>query len=269
MSSEPIAVYGMHRSGTSVVAKALEVLGFDLRLTEDSEVRASPSNAKGHYENKYMMYLSDTILKCLGGAWHMPMMLKRKFVDSPKIKYLLDGALALIEKQFPERIVWKDPRVSLTLPFFERLLGPVKSIICIRNPVEVCQSLAKRDNASIERASALWRSYICSAILNSASKPRLFVHYERLMSDPVSELWRISHFVGGEPYMERWRQCVREFKAFVDEKLHHNHATIRDLYGLPGMDQRAVLLYTLLARPDLEEVVRLITPEMQEAGRGL
>ncbi len=260
--TEPIAVFGCHRSGTSVVARALGILGFDLGKVTGTH----PSNPKGHFENLKLMGLSDTILQLLGGSWDTPIMLKPSFVDSPKIKYVLDGALAIIKKEFPGQIAWKDPRVSLTLPFFERLLGPIRSIICVRNPLEVCQSLAKRDSMGLDKASALWRSYTASALLNTRGKPRLIVHYERLMSNPENELWRILHFVGGEPYME---QCIREFTAFVESGLHHNHATIKDLYGVGGMDQRAVLLYTLLAQPDIEDVIQVTTPELTDAARGV
>ena len=38
---------------------------------------------------------------------------------------------------------WKDPRNSLTLPFWKELLPNLKVVVCVRNPIEVIASLRR------------------------------------------------------------------------------------------------------------------------------
>jgi len=62
-----IAVIGMHRSGTSMVTKALETLGVELG---QQLLMAANDNQKGFYEDKSIVDLNDRILEYAGMAWY-------------------------------------------------------------------------------------------------------------------------------------------------------------------------------------------------------
>src|SRR5688500_16148544 len=64
----PVCVAGMHRSGTSMVAKMLHLCG--LYLGDDRDLMpATPDNPDGYWEHARFVELNDEILNALGGGW--------------------------------------------------------------------------------------------------------------------------------------------------------------------------------------------------------
>ncbi len=66
VSRKAIVVLGMHRSGTSALCGALDVLGvnFGQRLAP-----ATKDNEKGHWEHPEIVALHDELLRSLGSRW--------------------------------------------------------------------------------------------------------------------------------------------------------------------------------------------------------
>jgi serine protein kinase len=54
---------------------------------------------------------------------------------------------------------WKDPRNSLTMPFWHSVYGRLRTIVVVRNPLEVVTSLHRRNGFSPALALTLWRIY--------------------------------------------------------------------------------------------------------------
>jgi len=61
-----IFVIGMHRSGTSVVARAMNLLGVSLGKPEHIMRAAEDNNAEGFWENQLITDLNDEILARIG-----------------------------------------------------------------------------------------------------------------------------------------------------------------------------------------------------------
>src|SRR6516164_8854007 len=160
-------IAGMHRSGTSMVAKLLYLSGLYLG-PEEELVPATPDNPDGHWENSRIIELNDEILDALGGGWDRPPSPRNGWyrgdadrASTPQhLLPLKEKALALFE-QFRGREPWgwKDPRTSLTLPFWQPLLPCLKVVICLRNPLEVAMSLRRRGLSSYALSLDLWRIY--------------------------------------------------------------------------------------------------------------
>jgi len=66
----PICIAGMHRSGTSMVARLLRDCG--LYLGPEEELGFDVRNGEPHWENVRFVELNDEILNRLGGSWHNP-----------------------------------------------------------------------------------------------------------------------------------------------------------------------------------------------------
>src|SRR5439155_14818667 len=112
----PIAIAGMPRSGTSMVAKLLHLGGLYLGREEDLEP-AAPDNVDGFWENVRFVEINDAVLSSLGAGWDRP--------PRPAAWDEWDAAVArtapaarvlLAEFEEHEPWGWKDPRTSLTLP---------------------------------------------------------------------------------------------------------------------------------------------------------
>jgi hypothetical protein len=64
-----LIVTGMHRSGTSAVARVVKALGFE---SGGELMEAAPDNPRGFFEREDVMNINDRWLSSLGGSWWAP-----------------------------------------------------------------------------------------------------------------------------------------------------------------------------------------------------
>jgi hypothetical protein len=186
----------MHRSGTSMVANLLRIRGLSLG-PEERLLKANESNLFGHFEHTGFLEINEALLKHLGGSWDNPPNLEPGWERDPALDTIIGEARSLI-RDFAACATWgwKDPRTTILLPFWQKIIPNLRYVICIRNPLEVALSLAQRDGASIPGACHLWRQYTCQAMQNTESHPRILTFYEDYFRRPVREINRISEFCG-------------------------------------------------------------------------
>ncbi len=156
----PICITGMHRSGTSMVARLLQLSG--VYLGEEDELFAGrPDNPEGFFEHKRFYAVNDHILEVFKASWDQPVVLPEGWENNPELAPVYEEARSLVEEfnATGKEWGWKDPRSSLTLAFWKRAIPGLKIVVCLRNPVDVCASLTKRGYASVRFGLALWDSY--------------------------------------------------------------------------------------------------------------
>ena len=143
-----IVVLGMHRSGTSVVTRGLQVLGVDLGtrlLAAEQGV-----NDKGFWEDMDITAFDVDLLCALGHDWHsfaplQPSEFQGPIIDSFKLRavQLMRDKLAGIDV-----LGLKDPRMARLMPFwqdvFEHLGVTVHYVIACRNPMSVARTFNSR-----------------------------------------------------------------------------------------------------------------------------
>ena len=164
-----VCVLGMHRSGTSLLTRLLNLLGVDLG-PEEHLMAPNEYNSKGYWEHQPLTDLNDELLLRLGGSWHEPPIFFPGWESAPTLSDLRQRARALIREDFAaaELWGWKDPRMCLTLPFWQRLLPAMEYVICFRNPVDVARPLHHRDGCSFEKGVHLWLMHVKSALDHTA-----------------------------------------------------------------------------------------------------
>lgn len=147
----------MHRSGTSFVARVCSLLGLYLD-PEQTLLPPAPDNPKGFWEHEGLMRLSVEVLKALGRTSGQPRLpLAPNWVESPAVRALQPKALKLIAPlQEKPPWGWKDPRLCLTLPFWEKAVAKLRDIFVFRNPMAVARSLAQRGGFTREQGLILW-----------------------------------------------------------------------------------------------------------------
>ena len=69
--ARPLCVLSSGRSGTSLAARVLNLMGVDLG-PESAMLEAGDMNARGYWENRQIMALNDAILERLGGTLFRP-----------------------------------------------------------------------------------------------------------------------------------------------------------------------------------------------------
>jgi len=135
-------------------------------------------NPEGFWEHLGLVALNDELLNELGGAWDLPPKADEDFTHA-RLDPLRLKARLLIEK-FDSADVWgwKDPRNSLTLPFWQSLLSGLKTLIIVRNPLEVAYSMRQRNGTSYSFGLRLWEIYNRRLIETTRAKERLVTHYD-------------------------------------------------------------------------------------------
>ncbi|MFN9075509.1 MAG: sulfotransferase family protein, partial [Hyphomonadaceae bacterium] len=145
-----VVIAGMHRSGTSALARVLNLLGCGLAK---EVLGANPTNETGHWEPLEIMKLNDELLESAGSAWDDWTACSPDWFTSPIAGEFKERAARIFaEEHGTQRLtVMKDPRLARLLPFWLESLrasgvDPVV-MIPIRNPLEVAQSLHVRDGS--------------------------------------------------------------------------------------------------------------------------
>jgi GT2 family glycosyltransferase/predicted nucleic acid-binding Zn-ribbon protein len=178
-----------------MVAHALRLCGVYLGPDEPLSHSAF-DNPDGFWEDAEFVKLNDDILGLMFGAWDAPPVFADDWETQPEFASLYRRATQLITQRVGNPIWgWKDPRCSLTLPFWLNLIPDLQAIICLRHPLEVAQSLERRNFLSIPFGLRLWYAY--QARLLAATQPgnRLITHYDSYFADPVAEIRRVIEFL--------------------------------------------------------------------------
>ncbi len=225
-----ICIAGMHRSGTSMVARLLNLSGIYLGPSKEL-MPPAPDNAEGFWENIRFVEINEQILQKLKGGWDLSPRTGFDWTASPEFASLREQASNLI-KEFNDASNfwgWKDPRNSLTLPFWRQLVPGLKVIICLRNPLEVANSLTKRGFNSTAFGINLWNNYNMNLLAYITPPERLITHYDSYFIEPETELDRLLKFIGLSPSEDA---TIAEVCRSATLSLKHNHATFDDLEAL-------------------------------------
>lgn len=196
-----ICVLGFHRSGTSLTARVLQLLGVDLGPDEDLLPAVEGDNPAGYWEPRWMNDLNDEVLAALGcDMWH-PLWVEDDWTKRPELEPLRRRAAELLRQKFDGRPVWgfKDPRTSLTLPFWRDLVPDLRFVICLRSPADAVASSLRRTNPDLNSRWAwgqLWLEYTGRSLAETEGAERILVNYEDFFTDPQGEVSRLAAFVG-------------------------------------------------------------------------
>lgn len=210
----------MHRSGTSLAARAISLLGVSLGDPE-SLLDPGDDNTAGYWENAAIKEFDDLLLAELGGAWDEPPVLESGWESAPELDRLRERAGHIFDHAFPRdgrRIVgWKDPRASLLLPFWQTVPAVDTSIVVVRDPQEVADSLAVRNSIESPQAALLWLRYLLAAV--GADPASLVVTYGSFFDDLDRTLERLADHVGvPAPSAAQ----VAEIRSSIDPGLRHH-----------------------------------------------
>lgn len=189
-----VVVLGMHRSGTSLLARLLSLAGVELGAAANL-APAAADNPRGFWEHAALRDVNDALLQSFGGSWSSPPELPPNWLKDPRVEPLRARAREILERDFKALSVWgfKDPRASLVADFWQEILpGRVAWIVAVRNPLEVADSLRRRNGMPRVLAEDLWNVYTRSALRLAPFGARAILHYERLLEDPAAEIERLA-----------------------------------------------------------------------------
>ncbi|CBL43691.1 hypothetical protein HDN1F_01080 [gamma proteobacterium HdN1] len=220
-----IVVLGMHRSGTSAITRALQTLGVELG---DNLLAPMPNNnEKGFWEDLDILDLNTRMLAALGLDWDSLPVASQEQVESDALRSFREEATQTLQQKIKNSSHFgiKDPRICLLLPFwkpiFQQLNLNVFYVICVRHPLAVAQSLARRDQFSIEKGLQLWLGYSRTILAQTSNDPHVFLEYEFLLQAPEYSLKRIAKLVS-LPVPKSSDLRLQDYKReFLSNDLNH------------------------------------------------
>jgi hypothetical protein len=225
MTQIAVCVTGMHRSGTSFIAGALRFLGVSLG-DPTRWLPPGPDNPLGYFEVASVVHLDDELLAHLGGAWDHPPVLDPGWEHDDGLDPFRERAGEILAETFgpaparPAVIAWKDPRLSLLLPFWRTVTPVATTIVVVRDPVEVVASLGVRRYAvDAAQAASLWLRYVFAAAANDPG--HLVVRHTDIFEDLPGTMARLARHLGLPRPDAEVDAAVR---AHLDSDLHHHDA---------------------------------------------
>ena len=232
-----IVVAGMHRSGTSAVARILNLLGCALPETLSS---AGPDNPSGFWESVAIKELNESVLASAGSAWDDWEPFDARWYESPVAAEFRDRAATTLADEFGDSrlFVLKDPRICRLLPFWIDALSEFGAepfiVTPVRNPLDVAMSIEVRNGIDRSVGLLLWLRHHLDAEVTTRHLRRVYVRYERL----VSEAHAIADEMGdalGIVWPRRSTDSNIEIDDFLSPGLRHHRTDDDAFLGNPRL----------------------------------
>jgi Sulfotransferase family len=271
MTSAPLIITGMHRSGTSLTASFFQKLGVSMG---EQLYAADGNNQHGYFEDlDFLEFQRQILMECCDHSpgWTDWGWTESESLDRLKFDNYREMALALISRRSQNPLNhtldstldsisnpshnlkhqfsptpstnlwgWKDPRTSLMLDFWLELIPETRFLLIYRYPWDVADSIL-RLNAPIFLENPayilrIWR-YYNQAILNfyaQNSDRCLLLNVNSFLSDPA----KLVHLLKSKLEIE--------FSSEQDPKLVLSHIYDRAMFGdLPWQDPLVQSVQTL------------------------
>ena len=226
-----LLVLGMHRSGTSAMARVTNLLGADL-----PKVIMGPNrgNERGHWEPERLVASHDRLLERLGSRWNDWQSLDTADLPADKLADFKRELSDLIDADYPQSsfFVLKEPRLCRLVPFYAQLLREKdiepRYLLAVRNPLAVMHSLSDRDGIWPGRVALLWLRHALDAEYATRHASRAIVSFEQLLLD-----WRPAMRRAGARLSLRWPRplddTAADITAFLTGEMQHFAPSRREL----------------------------------------
>lgn len=216
----------MHRSGTSAFSRVANLLGVALG---PSLIAPAPDNPSGFWEHKEIVEINERLFYLLGRHWTRYLTpLPDNWWLRHDIRPFQQTLVGLLRRDFSESPVWglKDPRLCRLLPLWRRVFEEIDCqfyfLHIVRNPLEVADSLSKRDGLPRNVSLILWLQHVLESERETRGHPRVFVTFDQLLED-----WRSTTRRVVQAFQWDWEEAIRAYgpqiDLFLNPRMKHHH----------------------------------------------
>ena len=233
-----VFVCGMHRSGTSMVARLLNLMGLYFG-PEGSGLPPNRENPKGFWERGDVVALNDQLLAATESVWfdvHAFLTREASWRPPQVIADALRTKVLDIDASRPWFV--KDPRLCLTLPYWLEHCERPLVVVCSRAPHAVVASLATRAEItgiefSVGEAVALWEAYSIELMKAVRTIPHVFVRYDDMLVAPTETCAALFDALESKGVRGIHRLSDADVTAFVDGGLQRSGGSMRSSALMP------------------------------------
>jgi hypothetical protein len=244
-----VLLLGMHRSGTSAATRALNLCGVPV---PDDLLPPMPDNPDGFWEPRSVVLLHDQALALAGSSWRDPRPFPPDWFDGADAAAMRARLWETIgpELDRKRRLLVKDPRLCRLLPLWRRMCAdnaaPLHCILTARNPLDVADSLRRRDAMPPADALLLWLRHVLEAERNSRGLPRGFMTYDQLMRDGAVTIRRAA--AAADVVLPPDAEADAALAAFLQSSRRHARLSQAELENAPQAPGWAKTAYTWLTQ---------------------
>lgn len=220
-----IFVGGMHRSGTSAMARALALCGGRL---PQKLVPPAPDNPEGYWEPADMVALNDEILAAAGSRWDDVFLHQVEGRLGRRRAAFVRRAAELIRGLDREGrgAVLKDPRAAALPALWNAAAEAVGlepcHVLLVRHPAEVAASLAAREAMPLAKAELLWVASMLALEQGTRGRRRLVVDHDAFLAAPMPTLEAVAARLGGGLKVDA--AAAAGVTGFLKPSLRHHRA---------------------------------------------
>jgi GT2 family glycosyltransferase len=194
-TGQGILVLGMHRSGTSALARVIAGMGAHPGQAADLLPAHPRDNPAGYFERTDVMLAHDGLLEATGHAWDRVAGFDAGRLDRKAatiLKAQIATTVATLQSSGAPWLV-KDPRLCLFLPLWLEVAGNAACVVAVRDPREIAASLVETHRGVYPShfLLALWQKYTEAMLSGLAGRRALFVSYDSLLDDAPRECQRL------------------------------------------------------------------------------
>ena len=178
-------VIGMHRSGTSITARLLNLMGAYFG-PEGISTGANEENPKGFWERRDVRVLNDMIIHSTQAEWHQINDFSLdKVPEDTRIEFDKKASRLILELDAHRPWFLKEPRFCLTFPLWSKHLDFPVFIHIYRSPIQIAQSLKTRNGFPLQFGVSLWEKYSIEALKVTKNYPKVLVFHSALLAKPI------------------------------------------------------------------------------------
>ena len=220
-----VIVTGMHRSGTSLCAGIINILGAEVGAVLPP---AKGINDKGYFEHKKIMRNNQYLLESINMSWDSVCKMPDDW-DKKTLKYRNRAKeLVLYLLKDNDFICVKDPRICRLLPMWNDILNDIGIsfciIFCVRHPYDVASSLKKRNNIAQKKSFDIWKTYNEDFLNNCNNIDCMFVDYNNLVEKNCVSVNRIIKHIDYEK-IKKYGVVKKYIDSFASDDLRHHKTT--------------------------------------------
>ncbi len=187
-----LAIWGMHRSGTSLLCSLLAECGVYFG-EPDQLIPPNQENPNGFWENIKVRELNDTLLMATGCDWDHITRFDPANIPDEQLRHFAEESKNIL-RALGERPISgiKEPRMCVLTSVWAPILADSVDVFVYRHPAEIAKSLAMRNDIPYDIGLCICEYYLVHLLNYLTSRNVIAVSHQDLLQSPGEALEKLS-----------------------------------------------------------------------------